>query len=101
MFLDNGHKCLIYEKRPLICSLYPILWEEQDGVMNYFADFACPLAHITPVHDLYNWVKEPSKKKLIEILGELEFESNLIQYVNISKITDEVYPAHLLELDGE
>jgi Fe-S-cluster containining protein len=96
MFLNSENKCSIYEKRPLICRMYPIMWEGEDN-LNYFADFACPLAHMIPTREMNLWQQDPRNKGYIEKMGELDFTSTEPQYVNLTVITEEVDPPYLLD----
>lgn len=90
MFLSKDLECTIYEKRPLICRMYPILWQEKrrSEDMDYFVDYACPLAHRLPVRDFFNWIHE--YEKLVMEMGELDFNYKMGNYVNISHLMDEV-----------
>ncbi|MHA2089372.1 MAG: YkgJ family cysteine cluster protein [Candidatus Kariarchaeaceae archaeon] len=97
MFLNEDTTCGIYEKRPLICRMYPVMWEEKKKTMNFFGDFACPLAHMIPVRDLASWSWNTKNKGYVDKMGELDFESSEPQYVNLTVITDEVDPVSLLD----
>lgn len=46
----RGGRCVVYEYRPIGCSLYPMLIDVESGGVE--VDEACPLAHTTEVDEL-------------------------------------------------
>ena len=80
MFLGDKNQCTIYDKRPLICRLYPILWKKD----NYFVDLICPLVHALPLRDIATW---PSKNtESLKDMPELDFDGRSRQYINLKTL---------------
>lgn len=90
MYLGEDNQCTIYDVRPLICRTYPILWQEPEDShdLNYFLDMACPLTYRHPYRDFLAWIDE-YEKTILE-MGELDFEKDEPQYINLSELLEEV-----------
>ena len=80
--LDENNACSIYEDRPLICSLYPILWKKK----NYFIDMICPLVHFIPLRDIAMWPDEPKNIEIMKYMDELDFDGRSRQYINLKTL---------------
>jgi len=63
VFFRNG-RCVVYEYRPIGCSMYPIVIDAESGKVT--VDEACPLAHTTSDAEL-----ERAKRYARLILAEL------------------------------
>ena len=84
-FLTSNNTCSIYNSRPLICKLYPVVWKK--GLIettDIFIDILCPLSHSVPLMNLYNPVNEIENKKMMKKIGSLEFNQYDSDYVNIT-----------------
>jgi len=68
VFLNLDNQCVIYENRPLGCRVYPLIYDEERGVV---LDSECPLADSVGCEDL---VKGVELIKLV--LRELELTYN-------------------------
>ncbi|MCE7736116.1 MAG: YkgJ family cysteine cluster protein [Candidatus Heimdallarchaeota archaeon] len=90
MYLGEDKQCTIYDIRPTICRTYPILWQEPEDSndLQYFLDIACPLTYRIPYRDFLTWIDE--YQKIIDEMGELEFERDDSQYVNLSELLEQV-----------
>jgi len=53
IFLKPGNYCAIYEYRPLGCRAYPLIYDEERGVI---LDSECPLASSVNCEDLFKGV---------------------------------------------
>lgn len=85
MFLDEEYRCTIYDQRPLICRLYPVLWKK--GVLA--VDFTCPLSHLVPLREMLKWLESPANKKQINLMPELDFDLRARRYVNIITLRED------------
>ena len=84
-FLTESNTCSIYNSRPTICKLYPIVWKK--GIIesnDIFIDLLCPLTHVKPILDLYSSSQELENKKLIKKIGSLVFNENDSSFLNIT-----------------
>jgi Fe-S-cluster containining protein len=90
MYLGDDNNCTIYEIRPTICRTYPILWQEPEDShdLEYYLDIACPLTYRIPYKDFIGWID--AYQKIIDEMGELEFERDDTQYINLSHLLEEV-----------
>ena len=85
IFLSTNNTCLIYEKRPTICRLYPVVWKT--GIIepfNIYIDLLCPLSHVVPIIDIYKPSKKMINKELMKKIGSLNFDDNDCSYLNIT-----------------
>lgn len=85
IFLTEKKTCLIYETRPIICKLYPIVWKK--GLIESFEtfiDLLCPLTHAKPIIEMYKPTQENNTKKLMKEIGSLEFDQEDCSYLNIT-----------------
>ncbi len=82
MFLGGTNQCTIYDKRPLICRLYPILWKKD----NYFIDLICPLVHAVPLRDIATWPETNKNKASLKDMPELDFDGRSRQYINLKTL---------------
>ena len=89
IFLDENHRCQIYDHRPLICRVFPVLWTNPD---NFFIDMSCPLTNIIPLRNIANWIDDPRNKEQIELMKKLDFKSRQKRYLPISGLKDH-FPA--------
>lgn len=84
-FLTDSNTCSIYDSRPTICRLYPIVWKK--GIIessDIFIDLLCPLTHVKPIVDLYASTQNLENQKLIKEIGSLVFNENDSGYLNIT-----------------
>lgn len=65
---NDGRKCLIYEKRPLGCKLYPLVYDEDYGIITL--DEYCP-------HREEFKVSEDDRDKLLSFIERLKKEREL------------------------
>ena len=86
MFLGEDLKCSIYDKRPLMCRLYPILWRKPDLV---YIDMLCPLTHVIPLREIAEWINSPANQKQILLMNDLDFDARSRQYLNINSLREE------------
>lgn len=87
VFLTSSNTCSIYDRRPTVCSMYPIVWKKTAiNPTNLFIDLLCPLTHSMPIKDLYKPSTDIKKKKMIKEIGSLVFDSDASSYLNISDI---------------
>ena len=87
MFLGKDNRCSIYERRPLVCRTFPILWtgKEKDGVHSELVvDLSCPLAHTVPLTEMAQWAKNDEKG--IRQMGSLVVDRRKKQYCNLHSI---------------
>ncbi len=98
IFLSSSNACLIYDTRPTICKMYPILWNKTAlDPTNIFIDLLCPLAHSVPISDIYKTSRDINIKKMIKKIGPLVFDHTASTYLNINDIKrsseafDEIY----------
>ena len=82
MFLGVNNQCQIYDKRPLICRLYPILWKKD----NYFIDLICPLVHTIPLRDIATWPETTMNRASLKDMPELDFDGRSRQYINLKTL---------------
>jgi len=80
VFLNDFNSCSIYDKRPLICRMYPILWKKD----NHFVDLICPLVHLVPLREIATW-PDKNKESLV-FMDELEFDGRSRQYINLKTL---------------
>ena len=85
VFLTDKNTCGIYDQRPLICRMYPILWKPND---NYYVDLACPLTHLVPLKDISEWPSKPINKEILNQINELDFDGRNRQYINLKTIRE-------------
>lgn len=83
--LNENNICSIYEDRPLMCRMYPILWKKRE---NYFVDMICPLVHFIPLRDIATWPEDPKNKKMMKNMDELEFDGRSRQYINLKTLRE-------------
>lgn len=98
IFLTSTNTCSIYDQRPTVCNMYPIVWKKTAiNPTNLFIDLLCPLAHSMPIRDIYKTSTEMNRKKMMKEIGPLVFDSSTSSYLNISdiknssKVLDEIY----------
>ena len=82
IFLGVNNQCQIYDKRPLICRLYPILWKKD----NYFVDLICPLVHTIPLRDIATWPETNMNRASLKDMPELDFDGRSRQYINLKTL---------------
>lgn len=82
VFLGANNQCQIYNERPLICRLYPILWKKD----NYFVDLICPLVHVVPLRDIATWPEKSKNKEGLIDMPELDFDGRSRQYINLKTL---------------
>lgn len=82
IFLGKNNQCTIYDQRPLICRLYPILWKKD----NYFVDLICPLVHVVPLREIATWPEKNQNKKSLPDIPELDFDGRNRQYINLKTL---------------
>ncbi len=82
IFLNMEKRCSIYEKRPLTCRLYPILWKERSK----YIDFACPISHTVPLREIMQWLEKKENKAQLKKMEALDFNERLAQYISISHV---------------
>lgn len=82
MFLGERNQCTIYNERPLICRLYPILWKKD----NYFVDLICPLVHAITLREIATWPAKNSDS--LKDMPELDFDGRSRQYINLKTLFD-------------
>ena len=81
--LDENNNCGIYNERPLICRMYPILWKKEE---NYYVDMICPLVHFIPLRDIALWPEDPQNQKMMKHMDELDFDGRSRQYINLKTL---------------
>ncbi len=95
MFLSNENTCSIYDKRPSICKLYPIVWKRTSlDPINIYADMLCPLTHAIPIVKLYEQTKKEENQILMKKIGPLDFNDIDYSYLNITEKKDSSSALH-------
>ena len=86
MFLSTSNACSIYDKRPSICKLYPIVWNKTAvNPINIYADMLCPLTHAVPILKLHEQTKKVENRILMKKIGPLDFNDIDYSYLNITE----------------
>jgi Fe-S-cluster containining protein len=60
-------RCLIYERRPLGCRIYPVIYSEQEGIV---VDGLCPMKNTVSEMEL-----KRKGKKVLELLQRMDNEA--------------------------
>ena len=94
MFLGDDLQCSIYDKRPLMCRLYPILWRKPDKI---YIDMLCPLTHVIPLRDIADWVKLPKNQEQLGNMDDLDFVGRSRQYLSINALKEDNSALKILE----
>lgn len=64
MFFDKDTgKCTIYDNRPMICKVFPNVWQNQHTI---FIALSCPLSHVIPLKVISDMTK-PYKEEIAKI----------------------------------
>ena len=94
MFLGKERACTIYERRPLICRMYPLKWQNKN---NFHIDLSCPLAHSVPFQEIMKWSNDPRNEVLIKILDSENFNSQSNHYASVTKLKKEYKQLEILD----
>lgn len=85
VFLGPDHACSIYDRRPGICSLYPLQWtfdpEEEFAV---FIDLLCPLTHSVPLREIFWWAEDEKNLQHMRRMGPLTFDTTTSDMINVT-----------------
>lgn len=90
-------KCGIYDDRPMICKVFPNVWQNQETI---FISLTCPISHTIPLKDIKDWT-EPYKDQIAKIsYYNGSVIRNEAQYINLRKLyTDYGYKLNILDED--
>ena len=85
VFLQADQTCAIYDNRPGVCRLYPVLWnKDQEDPFSIFIDLLCPLAHTKPLFDIYDYALDPRNIDHMRKIGPLNFDPGDTNSINIT-----------------
>ena len=87
MFLDKNNVCTIYNQRPAICRLYPLLWKrDSSGKNEIFIDVSCPLVYEIPLKEIISWSKDQKNTNQMRKMGSLDFDGRYRNYINFTQL---------------
>jgi Fe-S-cluster containining protein len=88
-FLSDENKCSIYETRPLMCRMYPVLWQQRKKMLSYYLDMSCPLAHRMPLREFISWPNRNENNRQISQMNDLDFNHKDEQYISLTVISQQ------------
>lgn len=98
IFLGKDKSCQIYDQRPLICQMYPILWEGKP--LKFYLDKNCMLVHKILPEEFRKWVGKKETYLEIELLGELDFDIADPKYVVLDHLYDKNWIIPVINTDN-
>ncbi|MCY3410669.1 MAG: YkgJ family cysteine cluster protein [Candidatus Heimdallarchaeota archaeon] len=97
VFLGMDNRCMIYERRPIICQTYPINWRIKRKKITFHLDFVCVLSHSEPIKKFYQQTTDPKIVDQCIELGDMDFNAKESRYINLSKLSQEADPMILIK----
>ena len=85
LFLSDENNCIIYDQRPTVCKMYPIVWKKSPiDPTTIFIDMLCPLTHSMPIKDFFKANVTIENQKIMKLIGPLIFDQTDSSYLNIT-----------------